>query len=43
MRWWSWASLSPTTAPADPELKPRAHDHALLIGKREYHPHLDTG
>jgi hypothetical protein len=44
MRWWSWASSNPTTAlPRERELRLRAHDHVLLIGRCEYIVHRDTG
>ena len=44
MAWWRWAESSPTrAAPEGFELRVRAHDHALILGQREYHVHRDRG
>src|SRR6476469_6144274 len=44
MRWWRWARSKPTTAlPKERELRLRAHDHALLAGRCEYHVRHDRG
>jgi hypothetical protein len=38
MQWWRWAESRPTRAlPRDRELRVRAGDHALLVGRCEYH------
>ena len=45
MAWWRWAKQSPTRR------RPRgwgfefnrAHDHALLVGRCEYHVHREQG
>ena len=44
MAWWRWAKQSPTrAAPEGLGVRIRAHDHALLIGRCEYHVHGDRG
>lgn len=44
MRWWRWADSKPTTAaPEELRLKLRPHDHALTVGRCEYHVRRDSG